>query len=67
MTGRYDLMHILIHILAEGGTCQHLRIATLSFNERNKVELLRIVDAGIVVKLSLICSIYFRAHQKELY
>ncbi|MGH8743379.1 MAG: hypothetical protein ACREUY_03785 [Burkholderiales bacterium] len=68
MTGAFDLMHVVLAILNQADeTCQHLRIATLSYNRRNLTELLHLLDTGSTKKLSLICSRFFREHGKEFH
>lgn len=68
MTGRYDLMHVLVAILAAKGTpCHVMRIATLSYNGRNMAEILAMLDDGRVGRLNLICSKFFKENTKELY
>jgi hypothetical protein len=68
MTGRYDLMHVVIAILAQSGQpCKNLRLATLGYNRRNLVELCRLIDTGATKKLALICSKFFQENSKELY
>jgi hypothetical protein len=65
MTGRYDLMALLVVLLDRLGPCGQLRIATLSYNRRNVAELLRQIDAGAVGRLTLLCSAFFRRHNPE--
>jgi len=44
-----------------------MRIATLSFNGRNLAEMLTLIDSGRVKTLTLLCSCFFRDHNKELW
>lgn len=71
MDGRYDLMVLLSAILESYGSgCQSLRIATLSFNTRNTSEiahLLRTDPPGPVATVTLLCSDFFRANNREEY
>lgn len=67
MTGRYDLMHLLVVLIDQLGTVDRLRIATLSYNGRNLDELLALLDAGTVASLTLLCSSFFRDHNKDLW
>ena len=67
MTGRYDLMHVLIRVIDRLGTVEAMRIATLSYNVRNLAEMLRLLDSGAVRQLTLLCSAFFRDHNTELW
>jgi hypothetical protein len=67
MTGRYDLMHVLVLLAEQLGTLEHLRIATLSYNARNLAEMLNLLDERKVQALTLLCSAFFRDHNKELW
>lgn len=67
MTGFYDLMHVLVLLLDRCGHCDHLRIATLSYNGRNLAELLRLLDTAAIHKVTLVTSCFFRDHNKELF
>lgn len=60
MQGQYDLMVLLAAIIDSGGSCQILRIATLSFNDRNVTEMVELLRTGKVSRLQLLCSEYFR-------
>ena len=67
MTGRYDLLLLVTALLEHAGPCEHLRIATLSFHDRNVTELMRQRDAGTVGRLTLLCSTFFRENQPATY
>jgi hypothetical protein len=62
MTGRYDLLALIMVLLEKWGRCETLRIATLSYNGRNVAELLNQLDAGTIGRLTVLCSLFFRAH-----
>jgi hypothetical protein len=49
MTGRYDLMHLLLVLIERLGVCERMRFATLAFSQRNVTELCQLLDAGKVV------------------
>jgi hypothetical protein len=66
MTGRYDLMHVVSLLLA-ARPADHARLATLSYNGRNLDEMLAIADAGHARTLTLLCSAFFRDHNKALF
>ncbi len=67
MTGRYDLMQLLVVLIDRLGTIDQARVATLSYNRRNLVEMLALLDGGKVKTLTLLCSAFFRDHNKELW
>jgi hypothetical protein len=67
MTGRYDLMHLLAALIGKLGGCSAARIATLSYNERNLDEMTKLLDAGAVGTMTLLCSAFFRDHNKQLW
>jgi hypothetical protein len=66
MSGRYDLMVLLAAVLefyASG--CESLRIATLSYNDRNTLEMAELLRSGRVAALALLCSAFFKAHNPD--
>jgi hypothetical protein len=68
MAGTYDLMHLLITLLDRlGSVCTQLRIATLSLSARNVTEMATLLDTGKVLHLDLLCSDFFRKHDKEIF
>jgi hypothetical protein len=68
MSGRYDLMVLLATILElYGSGCQSLRITTLSFNDRNALEMAELLRSGRVGAPTLLCSSFFRAHNEAEY
>jgi hypothetical protein len=68
LTGRYDLMLLLVAILdLQRAPCRRLRIATLCYNRRNAVELLGLLESKKICGLTLLCSSFFREHNKELH
>lgn len=67
MTGRYDLMHVIVALVGKLGGCETLRIATLSYNAKNLAEMLNLLDGEAVGSLTLLCSAFFRDHNKELW
>ena len=67
MTGRYDLMHVLVCIIDRIGPVEAMRIATLSFNRRNLSEMLSLLDSGRVKTMTLLCSVFFAEHNTELW
>lgn len=66
-TGRYDLAHLLVVLVDRVGTVDALRIATLSYNANNLSELLALSDSGKVKSITLLCSAFFRQHNRRLF
>ena len=62
LTGRFDLMHLLVCIIDRLGTVEVMRIATLSYNARNLSEMVGLLDTGRVKTLTLLCSKFFAEH-----
>jgi hypothetical protein len=67
ITGRYDLMHLIVALLGKLGPAKHVRIATLSYNGRNLAEMFGILDVDAPPSLTLLCSAFFRDHNRELW
>lgn len=60
MGGEYDGFDIVIAIQAlAAAPVEHLRIATLGFNRYNINQLCAMLDAGLILKVDLVCSEYF--------
>src|SRR5438876_6435161 len=66
-TARMDLTDVIGSLLERLGKCDRLVIGTLGYNARNLQTLLRWLDAGQVVSLTLLASIFFRSHNGELW
>jgi hypothetical protein len=67
MTGFFDLAHVLTLLAERLRTVDVLRVATLAYSARNVTELLTLLDSGAVKRLDLLCSCFFRDHNKELW
>jgi hypothetical protein len=67
MTGRYDLMHLLVILIDRLGPVEAMRVATLCYNGRNLAEMVNLLDSGRVRRLTLLCSSFFRDHNKGLW
>jgi hypothetical protein len=67
LTGRFDLMHLLVALIDRLGTVDAMRIATLCYNARNLAEMTALLDSGRVKSLTLLCSDFFRQHNKALW
>jgi hypothetical protein len=66
-TGRFDLMTMVSVIVAKIGGCDEVRLATLSFNRANLAEMLNLIDTDAAGKVTLLCSAFFRANNKDLW
>ncbi|MBX9677154.1 MAG: hypothetical protein K2X38_00225 [Gemmataceae bacterium] len=67
MTARLDMTDVLNALIERKGRCERLTIATLGFNRRNFLMMLRWLDSGAVASLSLVASKFFRSHNGELW
>jgi hypothetical protein len=67
MTGRYDFAELVAGVIDRLGTVEHLRLATLAFSRRNLDLMTRLLDSGSVRRLTLLCSVFFRRHNGEVY
>lgn len=67
LTGRFDLMHVIVALVEQLGAIEAMKIATLSFNGRNLTEMVKLLDAGKVKTLTLLCSRFFAAHNEALW
>jgi hypothetical protein len=67
MTGQFDLMDLLRVIVAQIGPCNHVRFATLSYSRKNLVAILDMFDSGRIGGMSLLCSTFFREHNKDIW
>jgi hypothetical protein len=66
-TARFDMSDVLNHLVERFGVCDRLVVATLGYNRRNLLAMLRWLDAGAVRSLTLLSSIFWRAYNKELW
>jgi hypothetical protein len=66
-TSRFDLSDVLNHLLERFGVCDRTVIATLGYNRRNLLAMLRWLDTGAVKSLTLLASIFFRSHNGDLW
>jgi hypothetical protein len=68
MLGTFDLMVLISAIIdMHPARCETQRIGTLTFNKRNAVEMLGLLESGKVGRLSLLGSTFLRGHYGELY
>jgi hypothetical protein len=67
-TGNYDVAVFVTALLELGASkCDHLRVATLTFNMRNKVEMMSWLETGKVGRLTVLCSNFFHHHYREMF
>jgi hypothetical protein len=66
-TARFDMSDVLNHLIERFGVCERLTVATLGYNRRNLLAMLRWLDADAVRCLTLLSSIFWRAYNKELW
>jgi hypothetical protein len=66
-TARLDLTDVINALLERLGACDRMLIATLGYNERNLSAMLGWLDRGAVRSLSLVASLFFRAHKGDLW
>lgn len=66
-TARMDLSDVLNVILDKGQKCKRMLIATLGYNQRNLTAMVDWLDTGKVKSLTLLCSLFFRAHKRGLW
>src|SRR5262245_60781020 len=56
LTGTFDFMLVLTCVIQQRpSACDHLRVTTLAFSKRNTQELAKLLDAGLVRCLTLLC------------
>jgi hypothetical protein len=67
VTARLDLTDVIVQLGRQLGVCDRLVIATLGYNERNLAAMLAWLDCGAVKSLTLLASIFFRAHKGALW
>jgi hypothetical protein len=65
--GRQNLMTLLAEIARRFGPVGHLRMTTLAFNAKCLHEMAALLDEGAVKRMTLLASLYFRRHYKELW
>src|SRR5438876_6685792 len=65
-TARMDLTDVINALLEKLGRCDRLLIATLGYNARNLRAVLGWTATGAVAELTLLASIFFRAHNGDL-
>jgi hypothetical protein len=66
-TARMDLTDVIGVLLFQLGRCDRMMIATLGYNTRNLRTMLAWLDSGAAGSLSLVASLFFRAHQGALW
>jgi hypothetical protein len=67
LTGRWDLMVGLVAIIEQHpAKCKRLRIATLTYNRRNTLEMLQLLENKKIDGLTLLASKFFLNHYADL-
>jgi hypothetical protein len=66
-TARFDMSDVLNHLIERFGVTERVVIATLGYNRRNLLAMLRWLDTQAVRSLTLLSSIFWRAYNKELW
>ena len=66
-TSRMDLADVLNVLLEKLGRCQKMAIASLGYGPRNLRLILGWLDSGAVGELTLLASIFFKAHNSGLF
>src|SRR5579875_2167890 len=66
-TSRMDLTDILNALLEKLGRCDEMVIASLGYGPRNLRMLLGWLDSGAVGEMTLLASIFFKAHNSGLW
>src|SRR5262249_55798655 len=67
MTGRYDLMQLVVALVERIGTVDAMRASTLSFHATNLAQLLALLDAGKVRRLDMLACTFWRNTNKGLH
>ena len=67
MLGTFDLCQVIVATVRRVPACRHLRIATLCFSKRNAAELLGLLESRPELRLTLLVSVFFKSHNKELF
>ncbi len=67
MLGTFDLAQVITATAKRLPTLRHLRIATLRYSKRNVAELAGLLDSRPGLALTLLVSVFFREHNKELH
>jgi hypothetical protein len=68
MTGLYDFMSLVGHVITSRPCpCLDLRVSTLAFSSRNVAELLQLLDAKVVQRVSILVSDFFEKHNRALF
>jgi hypothetical protein len=66
-TARMDLTDVIAALIGRKGRIERMSIATLGYNEKNLVAMLGWLDAKAVGSITLLASIFFRAHKGALW
>ena len=69
MLGTFDLCQVITTTARRLPNCRHLRIATLCYSKRNVADLCDLLESRKAdpLALTLLVSVFFREHNKELH
>ncbi len=70
MLGTFDLCQVIAATVRRAPHCRHLRIATLCYSKRNVAELCGLLEPRpepVPLALTLLVSVFFREHNKDLH
>jgi hypothetical protein len=66
LTGRYDAMDLFDLLLERFGSATHVRLATLTYKQRNHDTAARWIQSGAVQRLTLLVSLFCQHHYPQL-
>jgi hypothetical protein len=69
INGSYDPWFVVPAVLrlAAPATIAHLWVATLGYNRTNILNMVQLLDAKAIARVSLICSLYFRSVERDIW
>ena len=67
MTGRYDLMALLVALIERIGVVEAMAVSTLSFHAKNLAQMLALLDVELVRRLDLLACTFFKNTNKALF
>ncbi len=67
LTGGFDFALVLTAVIqSRPAHCDSLRLTTLAFSRRNTEELCKLLDAGLVGNLTLLCPLHGESQRLDL-
>ena len=67
MPGTFDLCQVITATVPRLPDLRHLRVASLCYSRRNVAELCGLLDARPGLALTLLVSVFFREHNRDLH